>query len=209
MRSIAHLVNQAKALLQKHQYDIAHDLSHHERVWKLAQQILKHENLPVDKDALKMACFWHDVVLEPKDEQENRQIHINETLEYLRQRMQEEKFRPEFQTTVLDAIRDHGFEKKWQLNLEGEVLFDADKLDALSPERYTKVVAAIKHKQLSKIKVFMYTQAAKLWLRTMRKRYHFETSRKLHDQKIEQLLADTETIQLAKELGIDIRKLLK
>ncbi len=209
MRSTVHLINKAKSLLKLHQYDVAHDLSHHERIWENAQKILKNENISVDEDALQTACFWHDIVLEPKHETEDRQLHINEILEYLKLCMQEEKFSNKFQITVLDAIRDHGFEKKRQLNPEGEVLFDADKLDALSPERYKKIIAAIKHKQLSKIKAFMYTQAAKLWLRTMRKRYHFETSRNIHDQKIERLLADKETIQFAKELGIDIPRLVK
>ena len=206
--SVFKLIQKAEYLLKKQPYDVAHDLSHHQRVWETARNIAQEEQLNVDFNALKVACYWHDVVLEEKNETENRQLHIDETLNYLITLMQEEKCSETFQKTVHDAILDHGFEKKRQLNTEGEVLFDADKLDALNPERYSKLLIQLKNKQLSKIKLFMYKQAAKVWLRTMRNRYHFEVSKKLHDQKMLKMLKDTELVAAAKEIGIDIHKLV-
>ena len=42
----------------------------------------------------------------------------------------------------------------------------------------------------------------------MRNRYHFEVSKKLHDQKMLKMLKDTELVAAAKEIGIDIHKLV-
>ena len=207
--SISKLIQKAEYLLKKQPYDVAHDLTHHQRVWKNAETIVERENLRLNSDALKVACYWHDVVLEAKDEEENRDLHIAETLAYLKSFMQEEKIDVEFQQIVQDAVSNHGFEKKRQLNLEGEVLFDADKLDALNPERYTVLLAQLKDKQLSKIKIFMYRQAAKIWLTTMRYRYHFESSREIHDEKISELLQNTEIVEAAKKIGINISELIR
>ncbi len=209
MKSIQKIIFEAERLLQAHPYDIAHDLSHHKRVHETALQIAEEEGLLLNSDALKVACFWHDVVLGTKDEEENRQIHINETIKFLEELMTKEELGVNFQKTVIDAIRDHGFEKKKQLNSEGCVLFDADKLDALHPKRYRKILQAVKNKNLSKIKIFMYKQAAKLWLGTMRNRYHYETSKRIHDSRIKKLLEDKETIQVGKSIGIDIPSLIK
>lgn len=209
MPDINPLITKAKEILEKTPYDMGHDVFHHERVWGNAQIIVEKEKLHVDLDVLYVACMWHDVTLGKKDEAEARQLHIDETLDFLAELMKAEEFSESFRQQVIDAIRDHGFEKKKQANIEGEVLFDADKLDALDPNRYRKLVEAIQRKKLSRLKLFMYTQATKLWLRTMRNRYHFQTSKEIHDQRIQDLLQDTQTIQLAKELGVDIPKLIK
>ena len=207
--NIAVLINEAERLLTKHPYDEGHDLSHHQRVLGNALEIVDSEEVGVDKDILQVACMWHDVVLEPKDEKEARQIHIDETLEYLHELMNKHGFNYEFISKVVRAIKDHGFEKRKQANLEGEVLFDADKLDALNPIRYKNLIKAIKAKKFSRFKILMYKQAAKLWLRTMRGRYHFESSKLMHDEMIVNLLKDKEALELGHQLGIDIVGLVK
>ncbi len=209
MPPVSNLVVRAKQLLKKYAYDSAHDLSHHERVWDVAQEIVQREDLTLNIDALRVACYWHDLVLEPKAESEDRQKHLVETLNYLSKLMKSRGFKVSFRQRVCDAIKNHSYEKMKQLNIEGEVLFDADKLDAINPNRYRKLILAVSSKQISKFKVFMYRQAAKHWLKTMRDRYHFQASRIMHDKKMKQLLADRAIVQTAKDLGIDLNKLAK
>jgi hypothetical protein len=114
-----------------------------------------------------------------------------------------------FITSVLNAVKHHNFLTKHQMSLEGKVLFDADKLDALNPVRYKRIIAAIKNKQMSKVQTFLMVEAAKLWLRTMRSRYHFPISRELHDKLIAKLVTDREAIEVAKKFGVDIVELVK
>lgn len=202
------LLQQAKRILQETPYDVAHDFSHHERVWENAQAIAKaiHEN--VNQEALQLACFWHDVTLGSKDQTEDRTQHIEETLEYLKKLMKEQSVDEILQKKVVQAIEQHEFTTRKQTSIEAKVLFDADKLDAFHKKRYTALLEAQKNKQFSKMKLFLMVQAAKLWLRTARNRYHFDISREMHDERIESLLKDKEAVRMAKELGVDIAELV-
>jgi HD superfamily phosphodiesterase len=203
------LIAEAKRILKESPYDVAHDLSHHERVWKNAQRISEHVSEPFDEDILKVAVFWHDVTLGQKSETEDRTLHIQEAISHLRDLMKRHSFPLSFQESVQEVIRSHVFEAKNQATIEAKILFDADKLDAFHQERYTALLNAYKGRQLSKMKVFLLVQAAKLWLRTVRNRYHFDISRAMHDERISHLLQDTEAVQTAKSLGVDIEKLVK
>ena len=42
--SISKLIQKAEYLLKKQPYDVAHDLIHHQRVWKNAKTIVEREN---------------------------------------------------------------------------------------------------------------------------------------------------------------------
>lgn len=202
------LIQEAELLLSAQPYDFSHDQEHHRRVWATACAIMDQEQLEIDEEALQVACMWHDVVLETKDEQENRQTHIDETNSLLDTRMRELELDETFRETVLGAIRDHPYEKNVSRSVVGQVLFDADKLDALEPVRYREIMERIRNKTLSAFKKAMYVQAGKLWLRTMRRRYHFEASSVMHDARIEVLLADQEVLAVGKEIGLDIVKLV-
>ena len=114
-----------------------------------------------------------------------------------------------FQKVVIDAIKHHSFLTSFQRSLESKLLFDADKLDGFHPLRYRKIISGIKKKKLSKVQVFLIANAAKVWLKTMRSRYHFSKSREMHDTLMQALLSDKEAIQVAKEFGVDVVKLVK
>lgn len=203
MPNITPVINEAKRILHESPYDLGHDLSHHERVWGNAQKIAEHVDKKVDIDALQVATFWHDVTLGQKDQTEDRALHITETLEYLQKLMKDKDFSEDFTSKVVEAIQTHPFEKKQRL-IEAKVLFDADKLDAFHKVRYTSLLDGVKNKQFSKLKIFLMVQAAKVWLKTVHKRFHFDVSREIYHEMISDLLKDKEAVKAAKELGIDI-----
>jgi HD superfamily phosphodiesterase len=207
--NVSPLIAEAKRILKESPYDVAHDLSHHERVWQNAQRISQHLSEPIDEAILKVAVFWHDVTLGQKSETEDRTLHIQEAISHLRDLMNKHTLPISFQERVQEVIRSHVFEAKNQASVEAKILFDADKLDAFHQERYTVLLNAYKGKQLSKMKLFLLVRAAKLWLRTVRNRYHFDISRGMHDERIAILLQDTEAVQTARDLGVDIAKLVK
>ena len=202
------LILEAERLLRANPRDGVHGLDHHLRVWDGARGIVESLDEEVDREALQVAVMWHDVMISPESLSLGAEGLLAETVGHLAELMEKEGFEVEFRDKVLEAIRHHNFLTRRQMNVEGKVLFDADKLDALNPIRYLQIVESVKSRKLSKLQIFAYTKAAKLWLRTMRKRYHFEASRERHDELIEGLLADRETVEFARELGVDIEGLV-
>ena len=207
--NITPLLKEAERLLKTNPRDEIHDLSHHQRVLENAQLIVDSLNKPVDKDVLQVATMWHDVMISPESLALGSEGLLQETINYLSQYMKEKKYDRKFQKSVIDAVTHHNFLTTFQMSLEGKILFDADKLDALNPIRYRKIIHALKNKQIPKVQVFLLTQAAKLWLKTMRSRYHFKKSKEIHDQSIARLLKDQDAVDTAKEFGVDIVKLVR
>lgn len=203
------LLKEAKRLLKKNPRDDIHDLSHHQRIWSNVQTLIKSIEKPLNLEVLQVATMWHDVMIHQESLSLGEKGLSKETREYLQKLMQGKDYDQDFMTAVLNAIKQHGFLTKYQMTLEGKILFDADKLDALNPIRYRRIIAGIKNKRLSKVQTFLIANAAKLWLRTMKNRYHLEKSKKIHDQLIRDLQKDKEAIQVAKEWGVDIEQLVK
>lgn len=203
------LLKEAERLLKQNPRDDIHDHSHHLRVWLNAQIIADSISKPVDLSVLHVASMWHDVMIRKESLSLGEKGLSKETREYLQQFMQDKGYSSDFAASVLKAIKHHGFLTKYQMTVEGQILFDADKLDVLNPVRYSRIMAGIKNKRLSRVQTFLIANAAKLWLKTMRSRYHFEKSRAMHDQLIKALLKDKDALQLAKKWGVEIEKLVK
>ena len=207
--NISPLIDEAKRLLLKNPRDQIHDLSHHERVWQNALIISQSLPKEIDQDVLQAAVFWHDVMISPESLKLGSKGLLKETINVLDQFLTDKKYGAEFKEKVLAAVKHHNFLTNHQMNTEGKVLFDADKLDALHPTRYRQIIQSIQQKQLSKAEILVYAQVAKLWLKTMRSRYHFEVSKRMHDRLIKALLKDKEAVSVAKKYGVDIVKLVR
>jgi HD superfamily phosphodiesterase len=203
------LIAEAKRLLTANPRDNIHDISHHQRVWENVQTIVASLESEPDMEVLKVATFWHDVMIRPESLSLGADGLFEETVSYLVTFMKEKGYDETFQAAVMEAVKHHNFLTKFQQSLEGKILFDADKLDALHPIRYRRIIANIEGKKLSKVQLFLYVKAAKLWLKTMRSRYHFDISLAFHDQLIADLLEDDEAVKVAKKFGVDIVELTK
>jgi hypothetical protein len=209
MTDINKIVNTAKELLEKESYDEGHDWIHHQQVWDNAKQIVDKEKIEVDKVALQVACYWHDVMVEnvPDKNFRNRGNIIDNTCKYLEKLMSDLEFEPDTITKTLTAIKEHE-RKSVPKTTEGKVLWDGDKLEWLSCRRWLKIYQSFKDKKMSKLKMFLYKRAGKLWLKTLRKRYSFDYTRQLHDQRVQEILHNKQILAIADEFGENLTSIL-
>ena len=174
----------------------------------MAKEIVKRAKVIVDYRVLEIAVMWHDVhVTEYKSLPAKKHADLNQTIGYLDDLLSKKGFSDKFRSKVREAILYHEFGTV-QVTNEAKVLYDADKLDALNPERWKKLLTSAQKGMLSLIKLRFYGKVANQRLKTMRAQYNFEFSRRLHDEKIAALFKNAETQQIAKAFGINMSNAL-
>ena len=211
MANINNIVQEAKRLLKKQPYDVAHDLAHHEGVWKTAREVVKGAKISVDFKALKIAAFWHDVVVDAKKQQRKlgeRNVITREACGRVAGLLRENDFSKDFIEKVVLAIEYHGFSQR-PVNNEGKVLWDADKLEALNWQRWKKIYGSFKHGEMDKEQFGRYVEAGKRFFKNMRQRYNFDYSRKLHDKRLEDLLGNKRAVGVMQQIGREFFELLR
>ncbi|MCK4565770.1 MAG: HD domain-containing protein [Candidatus Thorarchaeota archaeon] len=149
----------------------AHTFDHTMRVYTLSLQI--GEGLPVSIRVLQAAALLHDVG-RPR-ESETGQSHSILSGEMSKPLLQELEYTESEIEQILDAIRTHRFSEGIEPNsIEGKILSDADKLDAMGAIGVYRAIAQaaskgkgmngfLKHadEKLLKLKDLMYTEPGK------------------------------------------------
>jgi len=108
----------------------AHDLSHIMRVFKNAQLICQNEK-GVNKDVVLAAALLHDIVLFPKTSKSSR-YSADYSARKAKKILQKYDIDDADILKIINAIRDHSYSKgKTPDTLEGKILQDADRLDAV------------------------------------------------------------------------------
>lgn len=127
MKNLIKLQKEVKKIVAKN--DPAHDFEHILRVYKNAEKICKTEK--ADKKLVLSAVLLHDIVSFPKSDTRSKiastksAIKAKKILKRFNFSMTEIKI-------IMDAIESHSFSKnKKPKTLEGKILQDADRLDAL------------------------------------------------------------------------------
>ncbi len=119
--------------------DSAHDFDHIMRVFKNAQKICKKENA-CEKLVLS-AVLLHDVVSYPKSDKRTKSSSIK-SAEKSKKILKKFNFTKEEIQIISDAIRDHSFSRNTiPATLEGKILQDADRLDAIGAIGIARVFA--------------------------------------------------------------------
>jgi uncharacterized protein len=119
--------------------DPAHDFDHIMRVYKNAQQIIKKEK--VNETLVLSAVLLHDVVSFPKSDKRSKNSSI-ESAKKAKAILKKYDFTSDEITIVCDAISEHSFsQKKIPKTIEGKILQDADRLDALGAIGIARVFA--------------------------------------------------------------------
>lgn len=119
--------------------DSAHDFDHIMRVYKNAQQIIKKEK--VNETLVLSAVLLHDVVSFPKSDKRSKNSSI-ESAKKAKTILKKYDFTSDEITIVCDAISEHSFsQKKTPKTIEGKILQDADRLDALGAIGIARVFA--------------------------------------------------------------------
>ena len=119
--------------------DSAHDFDHIMRVFKNAQKICKKENAP--EKLVLSAVLLHDIVSYPKSDKLSKSSSIK-SAEKSKKILKKFNFTKEEIQIISDAIRDHSFSRnKIPATLEGKILQDADRLDAIGAIGIARVFA--------------------------------------------------------------------
>ncbi|HRH00429.1 MAG TPA: HD domain-containing protein [Polyangiaceae bacterium] len=117
----------------------SHDLSHVERVLRTAERLAEREG--ADRDVCRAAALLHELVNLPKnhpDSARSGDLCAEEAARVLRGAGAEAVF----VERVADAIRDHAFSKGVVPgSLEGKILQDADRLDAIGAIGVARCIA--------------------------------------------------------------------
>ena len=109
--------------------DSAHDFDHIMRVYLNAQKILENEN--ASKKLVLSAVLLHDIVLYPKSDKRSVNTSI-ESAKKAKTILKKYDFTDDEIVIIYNAICDHSFsQKKIPHSMEGKILQDADRLDAL------------------------------------------------------------------------------
>ena len=136
MKVLDSLRNEVK---KRTENDPAHDFEHTIRVYKNAQKICKKEK--VNEKLVLSAALLHDIVSYPKSDKRSKTSSIKSATKS-KQILEKLDFSKEEITIISDAIRDHSFsQNKIPKTLEGKILQDADRLDALGAIGIARVFA--------------------------------------------------------------------
>ncbi|MCV0401979.1 MAG: HD domain-containing protein [Nitrosopumilus sp.] len=119
--------------------DSAHDFQHVMRVYKNAQKLCKQEK--ANKKLVLSAALLHDIVSYPKSDKRSKNSSV-ESAKKSKPLLEKYGFSKEEIVIVSEAIRDHSFSRnKIPATLEGKILQDADRLDALGAIGIARVFA--------------------------------------------------------------------
>ena len=119
--------------------DPAHDFEHVMRVYNNAQKITKKEK--ANRKLVLSAALLHDIVSYPKSSKRSKLSSVD-SAKKSKLILKKYDFTTEEITIISDAITDHSFsQNKIPRTLEGKILQDADRLDALGAIGIARVFA--------------------------------------------------------------------
>ncbi len=124
---------------QKMKNDPAHDFNHIMRVYKNAQKLCKKEK--ANQKIVLSAILLHDIISYPKSDKHSK-LSSQKSADEAKKILKKLNFTSEEIHIISDAIRDHSFSRgKTPKTLEGKILQDADRLDALGAIGIARVFA--------------------------------------------------------------------
>ncbi len=119
--------------------DSAHDFDHIMRVYKNAQKICNNEK--VNSKLVLCAVLLHDIISYPKSDKRSKLSSIK-SADASKKILQKYNFTEDEIQIISEAIRDHSFsQKKTPKTIEGKILQDADRLDAIGAIGIARVFA--------------------------------------------------------------------
>ena len=128
-----------KEVKQRIDNDPAHDFDHIMRVYKNVKLISKNEN--VEPETILCAALLHDIISYPKSDKRSKLSSTESAIE-AKKILERYNFDSHKIKIITDAIRDHSFSKnKIPKTLEGKILQDADRLDAIGAIGIARVFA--------------------------------------------------------------------
>ena|SRR3989344_8006209 len=166
MKNIVSIILEAQRQLVLKPIDLAHDITHHYRVYEQSLKINDKEKLNADEDLLAVSAWYHDL---------GGRRGKNTTL--IKSLISKHTADNSFINKVVAIIHEHSFGEN-QLSLESKILFDADKLEYVNPFRLLWFLKAYRDGFLSEKKYKQYKKEWEERVGGVGKMLHFELSRK-------------------------------
>ena len=136
MKVIDDIKNEVEKIMDN---DSAHDFEHIMRVFKNAKKLCKKEK--ANEKLILTAALLHDIVSYPKSDKRSKLSSI-QSAKKSEQILKKYGFSKEEIIIISDAIRDHSFsQNKIPSTIEGKILQDADRLDAIGAIGIARVFA--------------------------------------------------------------------
>ena len=136
MKVLDSIKNEVKKIMDN---DSAHDFEHIMRVYKNAQKMCKQEK--ANEKLVLSAALLHDIVSYPKSDKRSKNSSM-ESAKKSEQILKKYDFSKDEIVIISNAICDHSFsQNKVPGTLEGKILQDADRLDALGAIGIARVFA--------------------------------------------------------------------
>ncbi|WP_422411806.1 MULTISPECIES: phosphohydrolase [unclassified Endozoicomonas] len=111
--------------------DASHDISHFQRVWKTAQQLMDEGRFDINRLVVLAACYFHDIVVLPKNHPERSRASTL-AAEKTQVCLKSLAFPEELTAAVCHAVKTHSYSANiTPETLEAEVVQDADRMEAL------------------------------------------------------------------------------
>ena len=128
-----------KQVQQRMKNDPAHDFNHVMRVYKNAQKLCKREK--ANEKLVLSAVLLHDIISYSKSDPRSKLSSIKSAQE-AKKILNNLDYSSKELRIISDAIRDHSFSRgKIPQTLEGKILQDADRLDAIGAIGIARVFA--------------------------------------------------------------------
>ena len=136
MRVLDSIKNEVKEIMDS---DSAHDFEHIMRVYTNAQKMCELEK--ASEKVVLSSVLLHDIISYPKSDKRSKLSSI-QSAKKSEQILKNYDFSKKEISIISDAIRDHSFsQNKTPVSLEGKILQDADRLDALGAIGIARVFA--------------------------------------------------------------------
>lgn len=164
MKNIVSMILEAQKQLVLKPIDLAHDITHHYRVYEWSLKIKNSEKLNANADLLTVCAWYHDLG-----------GRKGENAALIKSLISKHTDDNSFIDKVIEIVQEHSFGKN-QSSLESKILFDADKLEYVNPYRLLWFLRVYKDGFISEEK---YKQYKKEWVERIgkvKKMLHFKYS---------------------------------
>lgn len=156
-------------------FDLAHDVTHHYRVFQESINIIQHEKITnnICKEDVVICSWLHDI-----EDRKGKNVEVINTL------LHGFKLSTKRIERIIKIIREHSFEQK-QTMIESKILFDADKLEYVNPFRLTMFIQATKDGYITKKRFQQYVLEWKQRIDYVNKQMHFDYSKNKFNEWLE------------------------
>ncbi len=155
-------------------YDLAHDITHHYRVFENCMDITRSEKLKANLELLTLSAWVHDLGgRRGEDEKKIKNI------------LKKGGCESELIIRVIQTIHEHSFGTK-QHSLESQILFDADKLEYVHPIRLGLFLRAVKDGYINRKRYIEYKNEWKERINKVEDLLHFPYSKHIFSTSLSQ-----------------------